>query len=172
LSVVLREINGGPFTGDTGLSGLDKCSVEQLMGTFFDNHIGYLLFGMEEVKVGPFLDLELEGFSSDILDSDGYRIRASIRQRTHHDHWSVKLALNLDGKPLSLKLFSWNVSELHDGVAFDSWESHVGIEVGLCEVLPFSTVDLECPFGGSVTAAFSAIYFKHMVSSLELNAEI
>jgi hypothetical protein len=86
---------------------------------------------------------------------------------THDHNWSVELALDLDSLPVSfLKQLDVQVTVLDDGISFNSWWSHLNIKVGLREVLPFSTIDLECPSGGSVTAAFSTEDFKDMVSGL------
>jgi len=60
------------LASDLSSASLDDCSVEELVLTFFDDHVRDGLSGVYEVKVGPLLDLPFERLSGDILDSDGH----------------------------------------------------------------------------------------------------
>jgi len=78
------------------------------------------------VKISPFLDLELEGASSDISDSDSGWLSSFVGKWAHNNNWRVELVLDLDIVPnASALLVNTNSSEFNDSITLDLLESLV-----------------------------------------------
>jgi hypothetical protein len=96
-----------------------------------------------------------------------------VRKRSHDNHRSVELAFDSYLLPIFLvQLISRDIAELNNGVSFDGRLADVLVKILLGEVLPFTAIDLECPFSGSIAASFGTVELKDMITSIQSSAEV
>jgi hypothetical protein len=140
--------------------------------TIFDDHVRNSLFGVSEVEVGPFLELECERFPGDILDSDREWVRSIERWWAHNNNWVVELVLDRNLVPKVLvRLVNSNSSEFNDSITSDLGEVSVHVQVFLTEIHPGSTVASEGPGGSDLSGFRDVEDLEDVVSSGSIDAE-
>jgi hypothetical protein len=140
--------------------------------TIFDDHVRNSLFGVSEIEVGPFLELECERFPGDILDSDREWVRSVEGWWAHNNNWVVELVLDRNLVPKVLvRLVNSNSSEFNDSITSDLGEVSVHVQVFLTEIHPGSTVASEGPGGGDLSGFGDVEDLEDVVSSGSIDAE-
>ena len=97
---------------------------------------------MAKIEIRPFLELEEEGISCNILNTN-CKWMGSIKGWWSHDYdRTIELVINTNLIPCSIvRLIDLDRSKFCNGISFDLSVVFISIEIFVCEVLPFALVN-------------------------------
>ncbi len=128
---------------------------------------------MIKIEILPFLELPVEGLSSDILYTDCNWVVLVVGWSTHNDDGPIKETFDEDFVPVEcVELHCGHIAKLNNSVSVDWWWLQLQIQVRRGKVFPFTIIHLELPPRLTITALGCAPYFEGMITSRNSSTEI